>query len=465
MQRSAVRWRAAGIGAWICAVPSLALAISEPPPQDGSEVWSPALAAWGARAAAPGAQPAPAPALGAGALAPALVSVGQEAGAAVDQPAPTRDETQRWVPGFAFQSGMLGQNAEGSVDANSTVTYEYVVRENAVGRETDPNNNRLVVTRSLREGKTNYFSFRAGAVDPATGLRYPVPVAFTPGISSNPGPSSPPDPQTPNNPPSGCATCTGGLVLPASGSNLLLAALVGLSTELMTPGIQDVPGRPRLFLHNDANLAFSQVHSVGREGVPTGAEFPPVTDTIFPIEAEVNGIGSVTNAEVKTLMVSGGLGVAFTLDAWERRLRIKPSFEYMREKIEVTGKLTRAFRQDTGRAGGAGVPDIPSAYLPSIQLESTDDLVVYGIGPGLELEMDAARAGPLMLSVFVGGQAYRMLGNRDLQLEDTQLIQVPDDNPNTPAEQDVDAQWNFHKHAWSYRGGLGVRFRWLPEGN
>jgi hypothetical protein len=28
----------------------------------------------------------------------------------------------------------------------------------------------------------------------------------------------------------------------------------------------------------------------------------------------------------------------------------------------------------------------------------------------------------------------------------------------------VSAQWDFHKHAWSYRGGLGVRFRWLPEG-
>src|SRR5262245_27049489 len=164
MQRSAVRWRAAGIGAWICAIPSLALAISEPPPEGGSEVWSPALAAWGARAAAPGAQQAPAPALGGAALAPALVSVGQEAGASVaDQPAPTRDETQRWVPGFAFQSGMLGEEAEGSVDSDSTVTYEYVVRERPNTAPVPNGPGRLVVTRSLREGKINYISFKQGA--------------------------------------------------------------------------------------------------------------------------------------------------------------------------------------------------------------------------------------------------------------------------------------------------------------
>jgi hypothetical protein len=451
MQRRAARWRAAGFVAWICALPSPAPAISEVPPEREAEVWAPALAAWGARAAAPGSQARPAPILEAGALGPTLVSVGQEAaGAVVDQPAPTRDETQRWVPGFAFHSGLLGQKAEGSVDSNSTVTYEYVVRERP---NTNPVNpvGRLVVTRSLREGKTNYFSFRAGQ-----------PTALSPGTSpANAGPSTPPNPPAGSSPAPGCATCTGGIVLPETGKNHLLSPFVGLATEIMTPGLQEVPGRPRLFLHSDAALAFSQVRSVGREGVPDGASFPPPGETELPIEAEVNGIGSITTAEVKTLLVSGGLGVAFTVDAWERRLRIKPSFEYMREKIEVTGKLIRAFRQDTGRTGP---PLIPSVFLPTIELESKDELTSYGIGPGLELEMDAGRAGPIMFSVFVSGQAYRMLGDRDVNLQQTEQIQVPDENPTTPAVQDVSAEWTFHKHAWSYRGGLGVRFRWLPEG-
>jgi hypothetical protein len=57
-----------------------------------------------------------------------------------------------------------------------------------------------------------------------------------------------------------------------------------------------------------------------------------------------------------------------------------------------------------------------------------------------------------------------MLGDRVVNLQQTEQIQVPDENPTTPAVQDVSAEWTFHKHAWSYRGGLGVRFRWLPEG-
>jgi hypothetical protein len=393
-------------------------------------------------------------------LTPSLVAVGQEAaGGVADLPA-TRDETQRWVPGFAFQSGVLGQKAEGSVDANSTITYEYVVRENAVGRPTDPARNRLVVTRSLREGKVNFFSFAGGATAP-------FPTAFNPGTRpDNVGPSSPLNPSPPGSPigcgpPLNTPTCgRSGMVLPQSGKNHLLSPFVGLATELMSPGLQEVPGRPRLFLHSDAQLAFSQTRSLGREGVPDGASFPPTTETELPVETEVAGVGSVTNAEVETLLVSGGLGVAFTVDAWERRLRIKPSFEYLREKIKVSGKLTRAFRQDQGTAGP---PTIPSVYLPSIQLDAEDELTSYGIGPGLELEMDAGRAGPFLLSVFLAGQAYRMLGDRDLDLQDTQQIQVPDQNPTTPAVQDVSADWTFHAHAWSYRGGLGVRFRWLPE--
>jgi hypothetical protein len=247
-------------------------------------------------------------------------------------------------------------------------------------------------------------------------------------------------------------------VLPVAGSNLLLTPVVGFSTELMTPGLQQAPGRPRLFFHGDASLAFSLTRSFGREGVPEGVEFP--SSDLFP-EVEVKGVGSITEAELKTLLISGGAGVAFTLDVWERRLRIKPSFEYLREEIEVTGRVIRAFRQDTGRSVGGVL--IPGVYLPPIELESNDTLTSYGIGPGLELEMDAARAGPFMLSLFVSGQAYRMLGDRDVEIDDTQTVAVPDENPATPASQDVSAQWSFHPHAWSYRGGLGVRFRWAPE--
>jgi hypothetical protein len=435
-RRSSIgRW-SVGFAIAACAVPSAAIAITAPPQERGSAEWTPALAAWGARVAAPSGAATPlAPVLRGGAplaaLGPALLSVGQgSADASAQQQKLVLDETQRWVPGFALTSSMVGQKAEGSVDANSTITYEYIVRLNGQS----PANANLLVTRSLRESKLNYF-------DPAGGR----PTRLVPGVRTNIG--------------NGVIVPTGGYVLPASGNNLILTPTVGASLELMSPGLQETPGRPRLFVHGDASLAFGTERSFGREGSPEGATFPkqPRFD-----EVQVKGVGSITEAEMKTLLISGGAGVAFTFDAWERRLRIKPSVEYMREEIEVRGRLIRSFRQNTGSQFPQ--PITPSVYLPTIELTSDDTLTTYGIGPGLELEMDAARAGPFMLSVFVGGQAYRMLGDRDVNLMDSAMVDVPDDNPSTPATQEVSAKWEFHKHAWSYRGGLGLRFRWLPEG-
>jgi hypothetical protein len=443
-RRNARRW---AVGRWTgglaiaaCAVSSTALALSAEAPEHETTVWSPALAAWGARAEAPSALATrPAPVLGGGApLAAsntALVSVGVSSADALadvsaERGAVVLDETQRWVPAIALQSTALGQKAEGSVDSSSTITYEYLVQQ--VGNFRNPVPWPLVVERSLREGKVNFF-------DPPSSI---FPTDLIPGTPQNPG----------------------GLVLPAAGSNLLLTPTVGMAVELMTPGLQEVPGRPRLFLHGDASTAFSVERSFGREGVPEGAEFPPAAVTELASEVEVKGIGSITGAELRTLLLSGGVGVAFTLDAWERRLRIKPSVEYLRQRIDVRGRLLRAFRQHTGaRAQGAARPVVPAVFIPTIDLEANDTLTSYGIGPGLELEMDAARAGPVVLSLFVSGQAYRMLGERDVHLEDSAEVPVPDANSGTDATQPVSAKWDFHLHSWAYRGGLGLRFRWLPE--
>ena len=76
------------------------------------------------------------------------------------------------------------------------------------------------------------------------------------------------------------------------------------------------------------------------------------------------------------------------------------------------------------------------------------------IGPGLELELDAARVGPFAMSVFGAVQSYRELGERRVQIRASDVF---DDG--TPAN----AQATFERNAWSFNGIVGVRFRWLPE--
>ena len=422
--------------------------------------WTPALAAVGDTVARSDQQREGSALL----VVPALVGAGMNASAsladpnaaaAVDAPPPAaRDETERWVPSFAFTSGVLGQGADGSVDSDSTVTYRYFGQATASAVPsfvqactsplppcTAPAMLRpfdAVITRSLREGKGEVQTFQV-VLPPANGFLI---TGVTPAAA----------------------------VLPASGSDVFLSPFVGASLELMTPGAQPLPGRPRAFVHGDSSLAFAFDRPVALASVPNDVVFP----TPRPVNTEilVKGVGARTSGEVQTLLLSGGIGAAFTVDAWERRLRIKPSFEYMREEIQVSGRLTRGFRKDTGLfrnqnfgrppggPGNTGPVDQPALFLAPINIEAEETKPFHGIGPGLELEMDAARAGPLMLSVFLTGRAYKMLGDLALDIEGSDTITDP---ALVGGTQTVSAQFKFNIHSWSYLGGLGLRFRWLPE--
>ena len=101
--------------------------------RDESASWVPALAALG-DAYPRSDQPAEA-----AQIVPVLVAVGVDAASpaagATDAPASStpapesRDESERWVPAFAFTSGIIGQKAEGSVRSSSTLTYSYFAQD------------------------------------------------------------------------------------------------------------------------------------------------------------------------------------------------------------------------------------------------------------------------------------------------------------------------------------------------
>jgi hypothetical protein len=232
---------------------------------------------------------------------------------------------------------------------------------------------------------------------------------------------------------------------PTNGDDLMVAPFVGGSIELMTPGLTSLPGRPRLFVHGDAAASFAFTRDVAKEGIPGEFEAPtsPTGESFQIEESAILGQGSRLSAEVKPLLLSAGAGVAFTLDAWERRLRIKPSVEYLREEIEVTGVMHRA------------VAKIPS---PQNDLEDFDLIALsgskkqsfHGIGPGLEIEADVAGAGPFMLTVYLAGQAYAFLGDLEMEFSDTN-------------EFGETATWSFEKNRWGGRVGVGLRFRWVPK--
>lgn len=232
---------------------------------------------------------------------------------------------------------------------------------------------------------------------------------------------------------------------PAAGEDTLLAATVGGSVELMTPRLFAAAGRPRLFAHADFAAAFAFERTVAGEGSPGEFGLAPTMGIFNLPEQVVTGQGSRTRAEIQPFVLSAGLGVAFTLDIGHRRIRIKPSVEYLRETLDITGIVNRAVKIDNPAPPAEGLDN-----FRLISLTSSTTEVYHGVGPGLEFEADALRAGPFMLSLFVAGQAYSIFGNRDIELSDTN-------------EFGETAQWRFQKDAWGWGARAGLRFRWLPE--
>lgn len=301
-----------------------------------------------------------------------------------------RDETERWVPAIAVYSGALVQTFDGAVEG--------------------------------------------GPVAPT--LVFGTPVKFSNDLN-----------------------CGGGdvqdfqdvLACAASGDARFVDPFVGGNLELMTPGVGSLPGRPRLFARGGMAWGFGFERNIAKYG-----NIGTLEDNTGPMEnptdGTIEGQGSLTSAKLHPLMLQAGVGVAFTVDAGDRRFRIKPSFEYMREEVEVTGELQRVvcneFRPPLLTCIANNLDD-----FREISLGASQKRYYHGIGPGLEFEADAARAGPFVMTVFIAGKAYYFLGDRTIHLEDGQQF----------GGQTESASWDFERKAWGYEGGVGVRFRWLPE--
>ena len=213
--------------------------------------------------------------------------------------------------------------------------------------------------------------------------------------------------------------------------------------ELMSPSLIDGLGAPRPFAHVDQAYTFGFDRDITVLGAPGPITFPPNPPFPNPVEELIQGQGSNASFDPNSFQFSGGLGIAFTFEVADRTLRLKPSFEYMREDIEFNGEVVRMI---TSRKAETGVP----ALYRTIRLTGSDRETYHSIGPGLEVEIDTRRAGPLMLSLFAGARAYAIVGDLEVQFEDTN-------------EYGENAVWSFLPNRWLFMGNVGLRFRWVSE--
>ncbi len=233
------------------------------------------------------------------------------------------------------------------------------------------------------------------------------------------------------------------------------AALVGGDFEIMTPAIADIPTQPRFFLDAFVAAVITNQVAMARDGVPSSPlAMPSVFNPGDPVgERLIVGVGTAVYAQLQGPQLYAGIGAAFTFDLFdEHRIRIKPSFNYLRMTLDVSARANRAVRDQVFTPGDRGLDQ----EFRTIELSDKFREVYHGIGPALEIEYDTGnRFGPFGISLYMKGGATRLFGDLTTELSDVNT------DPQVTGEERV--FWKYNQDRWVFRAGTGIRFRFLPK--
>ena len=247
---------------------------------------------------------------------------------------------------------------------------------------------------------------------------------------------------------------------PLSAGTQMMTPYAGLSLEIMTPSWRKMP---RGFAHLDVSYTFGPEYNIPSSGNP-GPFFPGDTSALpnALVQGAILGQGSRTTPLVQPLQVTAGAGVAFTLrTASGRILRIKPSVEYLREEIQVSGLVRRAVRVDPTPTVAS--PD--DAFFRTINLAGKSSHVYHGLGPGLEVELETGRSGPFKVALYASARAWKFLNNdpQSFTVHNEDPLYCPPPPPGQVNCSSESATFGFTKDDWAYGANLGFRLRWSPE--
>jgi hypothetical protein len=268
--------------------------------------------------------------------------------------------------------------------------------------------------------------------------------------------------------------------IPLDGDDLAVSPFVGGSLELMTPALP-IPTRPRLFVSGEILPTFAVDRDLALDGDPGCVRGPEPDAKCMRDEDEprprdtgedsLNGEGSSTSAQIDTLVFGASLGVAFPVRVGKRQLRIKPSVGWINYKVDAEALVVDASCNPVDEC--TVVKDendiVVKNTLRERTLTASGSQRFNGIGPGLDIEMDAVRYGPLGVSLFMGGRAYAIVDDRTLSFGTEEFFGVqhivPDD-PTSPIvfgpETDVGA-FEVKVDPWIFRAHVGIRFHWLGD--
>jgi hypothetical protein len=249
----------------------------------------------------------------------------------------------------------------------------------------------------------------------------------------------------------------------ARGNDWSVSPILGFDFQLLTPSLDPIPGRPRLFVRGEIQLTFGSVRNIAIEADPSEANIGGAPNNSSITTDGLNGTGSTVVSENRTLGWGAVAGFAFPFEFLGRRLWLKPGAAWTRYTVDADGVIEAGLKNDpaAGPGAGGGQGDV----LRIISLNGGRSPTYDGIGPSLELEMDVGQFGPLGASLFLGGAVYKILGDRSVEFSTSESFPAdPPTSPPTPARglpaDTYTANWTFEVDPWLIRGAVGFRLHW-----
>jgi len=237
-------------------------------------------------------------------------------------------------------------------------------------------------------------------------------------------------------------------------------AIIGIQLELMSPELR-LPGRPRFFIGAEIAPTFGNERDIASTGVPgqIGSPRPESPSSAFG-ESVATGQGAVVTMKRDELSFGASTGLAFPVELFGRKLQIRPSFNWIRFDVELDGLVSDAECADVlvlgSLANQCNTNQFAEGFLRATQIRTSTDETFDGIGPGLHVEMEAMRIGPIRTIVFGGTRIYRILGDKDIDIRAGPITTSDQLGTDQSA-----ARFGFEVDDWLYRFGIGVRLQWM----
>jgi hypothetical protein len=237
------------------------------------------------------------------------------------------------------------------------------------------------------------------------------------------------------------------------GESIGLPWTVAGELALASPVIGRSLSKPRLIAHVGVGYVLDSEDPVTTRDDPGNR---PFVSPRQPDPLSIENQGSALRTQAKPLVLTGGVGGLFEIEAFDRTFFLRPTIEWMYRKDTIQAILG---------AGEAETLDVNGNCAPCrlLYINAEREKGYHSLGLGLETGIDGGRMGNFLVRFFASARAYHILGDRKADFSPTGTWERTDGLPTTRADPQTTISARYEREPFHYRVGVGLQFLFSPE--